>query len=160
LWNNNLDSFWSIRRIHYYRRKHDNLLGSENNIFWSKKCNFFNIFPKNRKSTTCQISSKTFNLQGWNLQHCPQSAQSLGKNIKNIIYSINIYIFLILFPSALLWSVDGLFVLQNTLKCIVFHVIWMLFTYANNAPNNLAFPLFVFGQGTTFFSFLWLSVIH
>ena len=25
-------------------------------------------------------------------------AQSLGKNIKNIIYSINIYIFLILFP--------------------------------------------------------------
>ena len=25
------------------------------------------------------------------------------------------------------------FVLQNTLKCIIFHVIWMLFTYANNA---------------------------
>jgi hypothetical protein len=25
------------------------------------------------------------------------------------------------------------FVLQNTLKCVVFHVIWMLFTYANDA---------------------------
>jgi hypothetical protein len=24
-------------------------------------------------------------------------------------------------------------VLQNTLRCIIFHVIWMLFTYANNA---------------------------
>jgi hypothetical protein len=31
----------------------------------------------------------------------------------------------VLFPSALLWSEDGLFVLQNTLKCIVFHVIWI-----------------------------------
>jgi hypothetical protein len=39
----------------------------------------------------------------------------------------------VLFPFALLWSIDGLFVLQNTLKCILFHVIWMLFTYANNA---------------------------
>jgi hypothetical protein len=27
----------------------------------------------------------------------------------------------VLFPSALLWSIDGLFVLQNTLKCMVFH---------------------------------------
>ena len=39
----------------------------------------------------------------------------------------------VLFPSVLLCSIDGLFVLQNTLKCMVFHVIRMLFTYANNA---------------------------
>jgi hypothetical protein len=32
--------FLCIRRIHYYRRKHDNLLGSENNIFWSKNVIF------------------------------------------------------------------------------------------------------------------------
>jgi hypothetical protein len=36
-------SFWSIRRIQYYRRKHDNLSGSEKNIFWSKNVIFFNI---------------------------------------------------------------------------------------------------------------------
>jgi hypothetical protein len=54
---------------------------------------FFQIFPSacSNYQVCGQISSKTFNLQGWNLQHCPQSAQSLGKNIKNIIYSINMY---------------------------------------------------------------------
>jgi hypothetical protein len=40
-------SFWSISlRIHYYRRKHDNLLGSENNIFWSKNVIFLTFFQK------------------------------------------------------------------------------------------------------------------
>jgi hypothetical protein len=39
-------SFWSIRRIHYYRRKHDNLLGSENNIFCSKNAIFFTFYQK------------------------------------------------------------------------------------------------------------------
>ena len=38
---------------------------------------------------------------------------------------------LYIFPSALIGAVDGMFVLQNTLY-IVFHVICMLFTYANN----------------------------
>jgi hypothetical protein len=38
--------------IQYYRRKHDNLSGSEKNIFWSKNVIFFDIFPKTRKSTT------------------------------------------------------------------------------------------------------------
>ena len=43
-------SFWSIRRINYYRRKHDNLLGSENNIFWSKNVIFLTFLqkPENR----------------------------------------------------------------------------------------------------------------
>jgi hypothetical protein len=83
-------------------------------IYFGPKMSFFLHFSKKQKidhfwptkkaifmcqPSTCsnyqvcgQISSKTFNLQGWNLQHCPQSAQSLGKNIKNNIYSINIYI--------------------------------------------------------------------
>jgi hypothetical protein len=38
--------FQPIRRIHYYRRKHDNLLGSDNNIFWSKNVIFLTFFQK------------------------------------------------------------------------------------------------------------------
>ena len=66
-----------------------------------------------------QISSKTFNLQGWNLQHCPQSAQSLGKNIKNNIYSINIYGFF----NIISFAQASIILTSNFIKKIKFLVI-------------------------------------
>jgi hypothetical protein len=69
-----------------------------------------------------------------------------------------------------------LFVLQNMLKCIVFHVIWMLFTYAiiqnvlerkdsmaecyQRASERACVTSPLFGQGTTSYFFLMFLFIH
>ena len=67
-----------------------------------------------------QISTKTFNLQDCNLQHCPQTAQSLGKNIKNNIYSINIFYFNI---NIISFAQASIIFMSNFIKKIKFLVI-------------------------------------
>jgi hypothetical protein len=59
-------SFWSIRGIQYYRRKHDDLIGSEQNIFWSKNVFFLNIFRKKQKIEHFWLTKKAITFEQLN----------------------------------------------------------------------------------------------